>query len=48
MDEVQAADFHQVRWDARDRSGALGSAGMYRVRRHYPGGVPTQRLLYLT
>ena len=27
--------------------GALVSAGMYLVRLHYPGGVQTQRLLYL-
>ena len=48
VDEVQAAGAYQVHWDARDRRGALVSAGMYLVRLHYyPGGVQTQRLLYL-
>ena len=47
VNQYQDAGFHKVRWDARDRRGALVSAGMYLVRLHYPGGVQTQRLLYL-
>ena len=47
VDQYQDAGFYKVRWDARDRSGALVSAGVYLVRLHYPGGVQTQRLLYL-
>ena len=47
VDQYQDAGFYKVRWDARDRRGALVSAGMYLVRLHYPGGVQTQRLLYL-
>ena len=47
VDQYQDAGFYKVRWDARDRRGAMVSAGMYLVRLHYPGGVQTQRLLYL-
>ena len=47
VNQYQDAGFHKVRWDARDQRGALVSAGMYLVRLHYPGGVQTQRLLYL-
>ena len=47
VNQYQDAGFYKVRWDARDRRGALVSAGMYLVRLHYPGGVQTQRLLYL-
>ena len=47
VDQYQDAGFYKVRWDARDRRGSLVSAGMYLVRLHYPGGVQTQRLLYL-
>ena len=47
VDQYQDAGFYKVHWDARDRRGALVSAGMYLVRLHYPGGVQTQRLLYL-
>ena len=47
VDQYQDAGFYKVRWDARDRRGALVSAGMYLVRLHYPGGVQTKRLLYL-
>ena len=47
VDQYQDAGFYKVRWDARDQRGALVSAGMYLVRLHYPGGVQTQRLLYL-
>ena len=47
VDQYQDAGFYKVRWDARDRRGAMVSAGMYLVRLHYPGGVQTKRLLYL-
>ena len=47
VDQYQDAGLYKVRWDARDRRGAMVSAGMYLVRLHYPGGVQTQRLLYL-
>ena len=47
VNQYQDAGFYKVRWDARDQRGALVSAGMYLVRLHYPGGVQTQRLLYL-
>ena len=47
VDQFQAAGSYQVPWDARDRRGATVAAGVYLVRRHYPGGVQTQRLLYL-
>ena len=47
VDQYQDAGFYKVRWDARDRRGAVVSAGMYLVRLHYPGGVQTKRLLYL-
>ena len=47
VDQVQAAGAYRVRWDARDGRGAAVAAGVYLVRLHYPGGVQTQRLLYL-
>ncbi len=47
VDQVQAAGSYQVPWDARDQRGATVAAGVYLVRLHYPGGVQTQRLLYL-
>ena len=47
VDQYQDAGFYKVRWDARDRRGAMVSAGMYLVRLHYQGGVQTKRLLYL-
>ena len=47
VDEVQAAGTYWVRWDARDGRGAAVAAGVYLVRLHYPGGVQTQRMLYL-
>ena len=47
VDQYQDAGFYKARWDARDRRGAMVSAGMYLVRLHYPGGAQTQRLLYL-
>ena len=47
VDQYQDAGLYKVRWDARDRRGAMVSAGMYLVRLHYPGGMQTKRLLYL-
>ena len=47
VDQVQDAGAYQVSWDARDQRGAAVAAGVYIVCLHYPGGVQTQRLLYL-
>ena len=47
VDASQAAGAYQVRWDARDEGGVLLSTGVYIARLSYPGGVQTQRLLYL-
>ncbi len=47
VDQFQAADFYQVRWDARDRRGTALAAGVYLVRLHYPDGEQTRRLLLL-
>ncbi len=47
VDESRAAGSYRVRWDARDDAGALLSTGVYIARLSYPGGVQTQRLLYL-
>ena len=47
VDESRAAGSYQIRWDARDDEGALLSTGVYIARMSYPGGVQTQRLLYL-
>ena len=47
VDASQAAGAYQVRWDARDEGGASLSTGVYIARLSYPGGVQTQRLLYL-
>ena len=47
VDQVQAAGAYQVSWDARDGRGGAVAAGVYLVRLHYPGGVQTQRMLYL-
>ena len=47
VDEVQAPGRHRVSWDARDQGGAPVAAGVYLSRLQYPGGVQTQRLLYL-
>ncbi len=46
-DETRVAGTYQVRWGARDDDGALLSTGVYIARLNYPGGVSTQRLLYL-
>ena len=47
VDEVQAPGRHRVSWDARDQRGAPVAAGVYLSQLQYPGGVQTQRLLYL-
>ncbi len=47
VDESRAAGSYQVRWDARDDGGAMLSTGVYIASLSYPGGVQTQRLLYL-
>ena len=47
VDASQAAGAYQVRWDARDGGGVVLSTGVYIARLSYPGGVQTQRLLYL-
>ena len=47
VDASQTAGRYHVKWDARDESGALLSTGVYIARLSYPGGVQTQRLLYL-
>ena len=47
VDQFQDAGSYRVPWDARDQGGATVAAGVYIVRLHYPGGVQTQRLLYL-
>ncbi len=47
VDESSGAGTYQVRWDARDGGGVLLSTGIYIARLSYPGGVQTQRLLYL-
>ncbi|MDE2888877.1 MAG: T9SS type A sorting domain-containing protein [Gemmatimonadota bacterium] len=47
VDESRPAGSYQVRWDARDDTGAMLSTGVYIARLSYPGGVATQRLLYL-
>ena len=47
VEEVQAPGRHQVSWDARDQGGVPVAAGVYLSRLQYPGGVQTQRLLYL-
>ena len=47
VDETRGAGTYQVKWDARDEGGVLLSTGVYIARLSYPGGVATQRLLYL-
>ena len=47
MDASSGAGTYQVKWDARDDGGVLLSTGVYIARMSYPGGVETQRLLYL-
>ena len=47
VDRFQGAGSYRVEWDARDQQGASLSSGVYITRLSYPGGVQTQRLLYL-
>lgn len=47
VDQVQAAGFYEVYWDARDQEGATVSAGVYLARLHFRGGAETRRQLYL-
>ena len=47
VDRFQGAGSYQVRWDARNQQGALLSSGVYITRLSFPGGVHSQRLLYL-
>ena len=47
VDRFQSAGSYRVEWDARDQQGASLSSGVYITRLSYPGGVQTQRLLYL-
>ena len=47
VDQFQAAGSYQAQWDARDQRGTSLSSGVYITRLSYPGGVHTQRLLYL-
>ena len=45
VNESQAAGSYQIRWDVLDQHSL--STGIYIARLSYPGGVQTQRLLYL-
>ena len=47
VDKSQAAGTYQIRWDVLDQRGVSLSTGTYIARLSYPGGVQTQRLLYL-
>ena len=47
VNESQAAGTYQIRWDVLDQRGFSLSTGIYIARLSYPGGVQTQRLLYL-
>ena len=47
VNESQAKGLYQIRWDARNQAGVSLSTGVYVARLSYPGGVQTQRLLYL-
>ena len=47
VNESQAAGSYQIRWDVLDQRGVSLSTGIYIARLSYPGGVQTQRLLYL-
>ncbi len=47
VDESQTAGTYQIRWDVLDQRGVSLSTGIYIARLSYPGGVQTQRLLYL-
>ncbi len=47
VNESQAAGTYQIRWDVLDQRGGSLSTGTYIARLSYPGGMQTQRLLYL-
>ncbi len=47
VDKSQAAGTYQIRWDVLNQRGVSLSTGTYIARLSYPGGVQTQRLLYL-
>ena len=47
VNKSQAAGTYQIRWDVLDQRGVSLSTGIYIARLSYPGGVQTQRLLYL-
>ncbi len=47
VNESQAAGTYQIRWDVLDQRGVSLSTGTYIARLSYPGGMQTQRLLYL-
>ena len=47
VDQSQAAGTYQIRWDVLDQRGVSLSTGIYIARLSYPGGMQTQRLLYL-
>ena len=47
VDRFQGAGSYRVEWDARGQRGASLSSGVYIARLSHPGGVETQRLLYL-
>ncbi len=47
VDKSQAAGSYQIRWDVLDQRGVSLSTGIYIARLSYPGGMQTQRLLYL-
>ena len=47
IDQVQAAGFYQVHWDALDQRGAAVAAGVYLIRLYYPDGVQSRKLLCL-
>ena len=47
VDKSQTAGTYQIRWDVLDQRGGSLSTGIYIARLSYPGGMQTQRLLYL-
>ncbi len=47
VDGSQTAGTYQIRWDVLDQRGVSLSTGIYIARLSYPGGMQTQRLLYL-
>ena len=47
VDQPQGRGSYRAGWDARDRHGAPVASGVYLAHLQYPGGVQTQRLLYL-